>query len=86
MISIGLVDRTSVHPREVFADALVDRAAAVIVAHNHPAGSLEPSVADVEMTGQLKAAGVILGISLLDHIIFNRTSYFSFLEEGRLKG
>ncbi len=86
VVSIGLIDRTPVHPREVFADALVDRAAAVIVAHNHPAGSLKPSTADIEITSQLKAAGVVLGISLLDHIIFNRTGYFSFLEAGMIKG
>lgn len=85
VVSIGLIDRAPVHPREVFADALMDRAAAVIVAHNHPTGSLEPSAADVEMTGQLKAAGVVLGIALLDHIIFNRTGYFSFLEAGMVK-
>ncbi len=84
IISIGLIDRTPVHPREVFADALVDRASAVIVAHNHPAGSLEPSPSDVEITRQLKAAGDIMGITVLDHIIFNRTGYFSFLEAGRL--
>ena len=85
VVSIGLVDRTPVHPREVFADALTDRAAAIIVAHNHPAGSLEPSAADIEITNQLKAAGVVLGIALLDHIIFNRTGYFSFLETGMVK-
>lgn len=84
VVSIGLVDRTPVHPREVFADALSDRASAVIVAHNHPAGSLDPSAADVEATAQLKAAGVVMGIALLDHIIFNRTGYFSFFEAGRL--
>jgi DNA repair protein RadC len=56
----------------------------VIVAHNHPAGSLEPSESDVEVTEQLKAAGAIMGIALLDHIIFNRSGYFSFLESGRL--
>ncbi len=84
VISIGLADRSPVHPREVFADALSDRASAVIVAHNHPAGGLEPSAADVEVTGQLKAAGSVVGIALLDHIIFNRTGYFSFLEAGRL--
>jgi DNA repair protein RadC len=84
VVSIGLIDRTPVHPREVFADALVDRASAVIVAHNHPAGSLEPSPADVEATKQLKAAGGVMGITLLDHIIFNRYGYFSFLEAGRL--
>ena len=84
VVSIGLIDRTSVHPREVFADALSDRASAIIVAHNHPAGSLEPSASDVEVTKQLKAAGVVMGIAFLDHIIFNRRGYFSFLEAGRL--
>lgn len=84
VISIGLIDRSPVHPREVFADALADRASAVIVAHNHPAGSLDPSSSDVEVTKQLKAAGDVVGITLLDHIIFNRSGYFSFLEAGRL--
>lgn len=84
VVSIGLVDRTPVHPREVFAEALADRASAIIVAHNHPAGGLEPSPADIEVTKQLKAAGAVMGIALLDHIIFHRTGYFSFLEDGRL--
>jgi DNA repair protein RadC len=84
VVSIGLIDRTPVHPREVFADALTERASAIIVAHNHPAGSLEPSTYDLEVTKQLKAAGVVMGIALLDHIVFNRTGYFSFLETGRL--
>ncbi len=84
VVSIGLIDRTPVHPREVFADALSDRASAIIVAHNHPSGGLEPSASDVEVTKQLKSAGEIMGIALLDHIIFNRSGYFSFLEAGRL--
>jgi DNA repair protein RadC len=84
VVSIGLIDRTPVHPREVFADALSDRASAIIAAHNHPSGGLEPSPSDVEITNQLKAAGAIVGIDLLDHIIFNRTGYCSFLEEGKL--
>ena len=84
VISIGLIDRTPIHPREVYADALADRAAAIIVAHNHPSGGLEPSPSDVEVTGQLKAAGSVIGIALLDHIIFNRKGYYSFLEAGRL--
>ncbi|MBI4668305.1 MAG: DNA repair protein RadC [Elusimicrobia bacterium] len=84
VISIGLIDRSPAHPREVFADALSDRASAVIVAHNHPTGELEPSPADIEITAQLKAAGAVVGIALLDHIIFNRSGYFSFLEAGRL--
>ncbi len=84
VVSIGLIDRSPVHPREVFADALSDRAAAVIVAHNHPSGGVEPSQNDINITAQLKAAGEIVGIELLDHIIFNRTGYFSFLEDGKL--
>ena len=84
VVSIGLIDRSPVHPREVFADALADRASAVIVAHNHPSGGLEPSPGDLAITAQLKAAGAILGIELLDHIIFNRAGYFSFLEAGTL--
>ena len=86
VVSIGLIDRSPVHPREVFADALADRASGVIVAHNHPSGQLEPSTGDVNITAQLKAAGAIVGIELLDHIIFNRTGYFSFLEEREVVG
>jgi len=84
VVSIGLIDRSPVHPREVFADAVADRASGIIVAHNHPAGALEPSPNDMEVTRQLKNAGEIVGIELLDHIIFNRNGYFSFLEEGEL--
>lgn len=83
VVSIGLVDRTSVHPREVFAGALTDRASGVIVAHNHPAGSLVPSAWDIEITKQLKEAGDVVGVTLMDHIIFNRTGYYSFLESGK---
>ena len=84
VVSIGLIDRSPVHPREVFADALTDRASGIIVAHNHPAGSLEPSRSDIDATKQIKQAGEIVGIVLLDHIIFNRKGYYSFLEEGNL--
>lgn len=81
VVSIGLIDRTPVHPREVFADALIDRASAIIVAHNHPYSTVSPSAADIEATKQIKQAGEIVGVHLLDHIIFNRQSYYSFLEE-----
>ncbi|MCX6910888.1 MAG: DNA repair protein RadC [Verrucomicrobia bacterium] len=84
VVSIGLIDRSPVHPREVFADAVADRASGIIVAHNHPSGGLEPSSSDIAITSQLKGAGAIVGIELLDHIIFNRTEYFSFLESGQL--
>ena len=61
---------------------VTDRASAIIVAHNHPSGKLVPSKEDIEMTLQLKAGGETLGIRLLDHIIFNRKDYYSFLENG----
>ncbi len=81
VVSVGLVNKTQVHPREVFVDPITDRAAAIIVAHNHPAGSVMPSPEDIEVTEQLKAAGETLGIRLLDHIIFNQKEYYSFLEK-----
>ena len=84
VISIGLIDRTTIHPREVFADAVVDRASGIILAHNHPAGTVTPSPADVDATSLIKDAGRIMGISLLDHIIFNKSSYYSFIESGTL--
>jgi type I restriction enzyme R subunit len=77
-------DSSPVHPREVFADTLLDRASGIIVAHSHPAGELSPSEADSDVTERLRKAGKILGIELLDHIIFNRTGYYSFLENGKL--
>jgi DNA repair protein RadC len=84
VVSIGLADSSPVHPREVFADAVTDRASGIIVAHNHPTGRLTPSDADLEITSQLRQAGKILGIELLDHIVFNRSRYYSFLEDGKL--
>jgi DNA repair protein RadC len=81
VVSVGLVNKTQVHPREVFADPITDRAAAIIVAHNHVGGSVIPSQEDVEVTKLLKAAGETLGIRLLDHIIFNQKEYYSFLEK-----
>jgi DNA repair protein RadC len=76
--------QTLVHPREVFADPLADRAAAVVAAHNHPSGNVEPSSEDREITDRLYRAGEVLGIPLLDHVIFGSRGYYSFLEEGEL--
>jgi DNA repair protein RadC len=82
IITIGLLNSCQIHPREVFADAICDRAAAIIVAHNHPSGKLEPSKEDLEITFRLKEAGNILGIKLLDHIIFSKTEYKSLKDSG----
>lgn len=81
-ISVGLVNRTLVHPREVFAGPLTDRAAAIICAHNHPSGNLEASSEDRELTQRIIEAGELLGIPLLDHVIFSYDDYYSFLENG----
>lgn len=81
VVTIGLLNRTQVHPREVFAEAITDRAAAIIVAHNHPSGDTEPSSADIEVTKQLIAAGKILGVALLDHLVFSETGFTSIQEK-----
>ena len=81
VISVGLVNQTQVHPREVFADPLTDRASSIVVAHNHPSGSLAPSPEDHAVTEKLIEAGKILGIPLLDHIIFSSRGFYSFTEE-----
>lgn len=82
IITVGLLNHSLVHPREVFADAITDRAASVICVHNHPSGSLEPSSQDIAITTQLKEAGSILGIQLIDHIIVTRNGHVSMKERG----
>lgn len=82
VVSIGILNRTLIHPREVFSDALKDRAASIILTHNHPSGNLDPSIEDKEVTTRLIEAGELLGIKVLDHIIFSSKSYFSFTENS----
>jgi DNA repair protein RadC len=81
IISIGSLTSNIVHPREVFQPAVEYGAVAVIIAHNHPSGSLEPSAADIEVTRQLLAAGKILGIDLLDHLVIAESGHKSILED-----
>ncbi len=80
VITIGTLNESLVHPREVFAPAVEHRCASVIVAHNHPSGSLNPSSADIQITRRLKESGKLLGIELIDHIILTKESYVSFDE------
>jgi len=82
VITIGLLNHSLVHPRETFRGAIIDNAGSIIVAHNHPSGSLEPSPQDIAITTQLKEAGNILGITLLDHIIVTKTGHTSMKERG----
>lgn len=84
VITVGLLDSVQVHPREVFADAIADRAAAIIIGHNHPSADHTPSRFDVGFNQQLIGASQIIGIELADHIIVGRRGYFSFKEEGLL--
>jgi DNA repair protein RadC len=84
IVSVGLVNMTQVHPREVFADPIIDRACAVVLAHNHPSGDCTPSIADRETTKRLQEAGILLGIKLLDHVIFSSRGHFSFQSVGLL--
>ncbi len=79
IITIGTLTSSLVHPREVFADAITDRAASIIVAHNHPSGNLEPSQADKDVTGRLEKAGELLGIKLLDHTIITKSAFSSII-------
>jgi len=85
VVTIGLINKSHVHPREVFADIISDRASAFIVAHNHPDGDLTPSSEDIAVTKRLKEAAVVLGITMLDHIIFNNKGYYSFVENDEWK-
>ncbi|MFA5773395.1 MAG: DNA repair protein RadC [Candidatus Paceibacterota bacterium] len=77
-ISIGTLNASLVHPREVFEPALSFHAASIIIAHNHPSGDLEPSPEDKEVTKRLVEAGKILGINIIDHIILSKSGYLSF--------
>ncbi len=82
IVTIGLLDKSPVHPREVFADVIADRAAAVILVHNHPSGDARPSEADRRTHAQLTEAARILGLRVLDNLIVTRKGHFSFQEAG----
>lgn len=83
-VTKGLLTSTPVHPREVFRAALILGAKCVIIAHNHPAGSLRPSSADREVTERLREAGDLLGVPVVDHVIVTEKGYWSFAEHGEL--
>jgi DNA repair protein RadC len=82
IVTIGLLDVSLAHPREVFAGPLKDRAASVVIAHNHPSGIAEPSREDIKTTQQLIAAGQLLGIPVRDHIIVAAKKHYSFARNG----
>lgn len=84
VISIGTLNQSLVHPREVFAPAIENRCASIIVAHNHPSGILTPSHEDIQVTKRLQESGKILGIELLDHIILSKNGFMSFKDKEML--
>ncbi|MBU3015053.1 DNA repair protein RadC [Poseidonibacter lekithochrous] len=84
VISIGTLNQTLVHPREVFSYAIEKRCASLILAHNHPSGVLSASLSDINITKRLQESAKILGIDILDHVIFTSEGFYSFKEEGIL--
>jgi DNA repair protein RadC len=84
LISVGLLDASLAHPREVFREALLVAASGIIVFHNHPSGDPSPSADDLALTHRLRSAGLIMGIDLVDHLILADQKYYSMKEAGRL--
>ena len=84
VIHIGTLNQSLVHPREIFRPAILDNSAGVIIAHNHPSGTLEASRADIQVTNRLKEVAKLVGIELLDHIIISKEGYYSLSEEDLL--
>lgn len=84
LVSIGSLNQSIVHPREVFKTALLSNAAALILVHQHPTGDPTPSSEDLSITRRLREAGEILGLKVLDHIIVGENDYVSFVEGGLL--
>jgi len=82
VVTVGLLNANQVHPREIFSDAIAERAASIILVHNHPSGNTEPSHADIAVTNRLIEAGEILGIKIHDHIIVSKDSHTSMKESG----
>lgn len=84
VVTIGTLTSSLIHPREIFAAPLKDRAASIVIAHNHPSGDANPSRADIAVTQQLVAAGQILGVAMRDHLIVTRDTSYSFRGSGLL--
>ncbi len=84
VIAVGTLNTSLVHPREVFRPAIAANCASIIVAHNHPSGTLEPSPEDVQVTKRLKESGKLIGIELTDHVIITMYGFYSFREHHLL--
>lgn len=84
LVTLGILDASLLHPREIFRMAIMKGVKSIIVVHNHPSGSPQPSGEDLRMTKQLSEAGKLMGIPLLDHVIITLDGHFSFQEAGLL--
>lgn len=84
LLFMGTIDKSIVHPREIFKEAYLVGASKIACLHNHPSGNLEPSTQDIRLTNSLKEIGNIQGIPLIDHIIVSDTAFYSFYEHGLL--
>jgi DNA repair protein RadC len=84
VVSRGTLTASLVHPREVFRAAIIENAASIILVHNHPSGNAKPSNEDRSVTKRIAAAGRLLGVKVVDHVIVAEAGYYSFLEEGEL--
>ena len=84
LIGVGTLNANLVHPREIFEIAIQKHAACIAVSHNHPSGDPTPSETDIAVTNQIKEAGKLMGITLLDHVIISKTHLYSFQENGVL--
>lgn len=85
-VFIGTLNMMMIQPREIFSDALTDRAASIILVHNHPSPDVFPSSQDILVTNRLREVAKLVGIKILDHIIVNKTDHFSFKKKGLLTG
>lgn len=83
-VFIGTTNKSMIHPREIFSDAITDRASSMIIAHNHPSGDLTPSQSDIQVTKRLQDVAKLVGIELIDHVIISKEGFYSFLDEGLL--
>ena len=83
VVFLGTLNRSLVHPREVFHFAVVNDIKKIIIGHNHPSGNIQPSLEDIEMTSKLQRAGAIIGIEIIDHVIVTATNYYSFHSTSR---
>jgi DNA repair protein RadC len=83
LVAVGILTHATIHPRETYRRAVAHGSANIIIAHNHPSGEVDPSTDDLLATRKLQDAGEVLGIPLLDHIIFTETSFYSFTRGSR---